>query len=159
METAMADSTDVTQPSALAPLIGEWRFVTRVGGQKMGSGRTTFEWVEDRAFVLQRADDEPDDDASKEWLDHSPMPVTAFIGLDDSAGTYTMLYADARGVRRVYQMSLTVELWKVWRDAPGFNQRFTGTFDDTGRVITGRWEMSADGDTWDVDFEMTYTKV
>jgi len=50
-------------------------------------------------------------------------------------------------------------VWKLWRDAPGFSQRFTGTFSDDGRTIKGRWEKSGDGAQWDHDFDLTYTKV
>jgi hypothetical protein len=47
----------------------------------------------------------------------------------------------------------------LWRDAPGFFQRFTGTFSDDGTRITGRCEASEDGSTWEPDFDVTYTKV
>lgn len=60
------------------------------------------------------------------------------MGLDDSRGQFTQLYADARGVYRVYQNSFQDGFWKVWRDAPpGFSQRFTGTFSDDGNMIVG----------------------
>ena len=51
-----------------------------------------------------------------------------------------------------------VHSWRIWRDAPGFNQRFTGTFDDAGTTITGAWEMSEDGTTWSKDFDLVYRK-
>ena len=47
----------------------------------------------------------------------------------------------------------------MWREAPGFFQRFTGTFSDDNNTITGRWEGSRDGSNWEPDFDMTYTKV
>ncbi len=56
-------------------------------------------------------------------------------------------------------MSLEDGVWKVWRDAPGFFQRFTGRFSEDGRSIEGAWERSADGSDWSLDFEGTYTKV
>ncbi len=84
------------------------------------------------------------------------MPVTSVIGLDDASGHFTMLYADARGVHRVYRMRLDDDTWRVWRDEPGFFQRFTGSFADGGRTIDGRWERSTDGSAWELDFEMRY---
>jgi hypothetical protein len=51
---------------------------------------------------------------------------------------FYMLYADARGVFRVYRMSLSDGVWKIGRDAPGFFQRFTGTFSADGNTITAR---------------------
>ena len=40
-----------------------------------------------------------------------------------------------------------------------FSQRFTGTFSEDGKTIEGRWEISHDGETWETDFDMTYTKI
>ena len=144
----------------LNPLVGEWEFQTHVDGQPMGRGRTVFEWQEGGAFLVQHADAEPaPPDVPTEWVANSPLPVTTIIGLDDSADAFCMLYADARQVFRVYQMSLTDGVWTIWRDAPGFFQRFTGTFSDDGNTITARWEGSPDGSTWKRDFDVTYTKI
>jgi hypothetical protein len=33
-------------------------------------------------------------------------------------------------------------VWKMWRDAPGFNQRYIGRISDDGKAITGQWEMT-----------------
>jgi hypothetical protein len=112
-------------------------------------GRATFDWIEGGAFLRER----------------SEVPNTAFpraiaiIGPDDSAETYSMLYFDSRGVSRIYQMSLNGETWKLWRDFPGFSQRFIGTFSDDHNKITARWEKSSDGRNWEHDFDITYTKV
>jgi hypothetical protein len=70
-----------------------------------------------------------------------------------------MAAADARGVYRVYQMSTVDGVWKLWRDSPGFFQRFTGTFGDDGDSIGGGWEKSPDGSNWETDFEVTYARV
>ena len=144
--------------SALERLIGTWDFETSSEGRFLGRGWTSFEWMENGAFVLQRADDTPDSETPKEWSDHSPMPVTAVIGADDTTGELVQLYSDARGVFRIYRMTLTDEAWTARRDAPGFNQRFIGTFDDDGTTIEGRWETSEDGSTWATDFDMVYRK-
>src|ERR1041385_1973919 len=142
----------------LETLVGAWAMQASVGGRAMGGGRTTFEWLEGGAFLLQHADAVPDENTPDAWRANSPFPVTAIIGLDDSAETFSMLYADARGVRRVSAMSLSNRVWKIWRHAPGFFQRFTGTFSDDGATITGRWEGSRDGSNWEPDFDMTYRK-
>lgn len=81
------------------------------------------------------------------------------IGPDDAAGTYCVLYYDSRGVSRIYQMSLSNGVWKVWRDFPGFSQRFIGTFNDDRNMITARWEKSSDSSNWEHDFDLTYTKI
>jgi hypothetical protein len=144
----------------LDALVGEWKVHASIGGQPVGSGRTTFEWMEGGAFLVQRTDaDPPPRGTPTEWIENRPEPVTAIIGLDDSTERFCMLYADARGVFRVYQMSLKDGVWNVWRDAHGFYQRFTGTFSSDGKAIAGRWETSPDGSTWERDFDLTYTKV
>ena len=56
-------------------------------------------------------------------------------------------------------MSLEDGAWKMWREAPGFSQRFMGTFSDDGNTITTRWEKSSDGVNWEHDLDLTYTMV
>ena len=153
----MTEGSAKSATTALRRLIGTWDFEASSEGQLLGRGWTTFEPMENGAFVLQRADDKPVPATSKDWSDHSPMPVTAVIGFDDTNGEITQLYSDARGVFRIYRMSLTDEAWTAWRDAPGFNQRFIGTFRGDS-TIEGRWETSEDGTTWTTDFEMVYRK-
>lgn len=121
--------------------------------------RTTFEWLEGGAFLVQRAEPVEPSEAPAEWLEHSPLPLVTIVGLDDSREEFTMLYADARGVFRVYRMGLRDGRWTLRRDAPGFSQRFTGTVADDGDTIAGSWERSADGAEWERDFDLTYTKV
>jgi hypothetical protein len=40
-----------------------------------------------------------------------------------------------------------------------FWQRFTGEFSADGGTISGRWETSQGGSTWEHDFDLTYRKV
>src|SRR5688572_10815698 len=112
--TGRADSTAAASP--LGRLFGTWDFETSSEGTFLGRGWTTFEPMDGGALVLQRADDEPDPATSTDWSDHSPMPVTAVIGVDDTTGEMVQLYSDARGVFRVYRMRLTDEEWSAWRD-------------------------------------------
>jgi hypothetical protein len=144
--------------SPLGRLIGTWDFEASSGARFLGRGWTSFEWIEGGAFILQRADDEPDPATPRDWSDHSPMPVTAVLGWDDTTGEGAQLYSDARGVFRIYRMSLTDEAWTVWREAPGFNQRFIGRFAAGGTTIEGRWETSEDGTAWAADFDMRYRR-
>jgi hypothetical protein len=58
-----------------------------------------------------------------------------------------------------YKMTLRDTIWKLWRNAPDFSSRFTGTFGDNGDTIIGVWELSEDGSTWKRDLELTYTLV
>jgi hypothetical protein len=63
-----------------------------------------------------------------------------------------------RDVARIYQMSLEGGVWKMWRAAPGFSQRITGTFSDDGNTITCHGELSRDGSNWEQDLDVTYTR-
>jgi hypothetical protein len=151
----------LTPHAALAQLerfIGTWDVTANFGGQVMGGVTATFGWLEGGAFVVERSVMEAADDVPAEILANSPLPTTRIIGYDDSAEMFTVLYADRRGVARVYQMRLVGDRWDMARDAPGFGQRFTAEFDAEGRTISGRWEMSSDNETWEHDFAMTYTR-
>jgi hypothetical protein len=79
--------------------------------------------------------------------------------MDDETGSFKLYYFDTRGVTRIYEMTLSDGVWKVWRDAPGFSQRFTGTFEDDGNAIHASWELSTDGSHWDHDLGLTYTRL
>ena len=69
-----------------------------------------------------------------------------------------MYYFDSHGVFRVYQGSVDDQGWRLWRDAPGFSQRFTGVFADGGNTITGTWQLSRDDVHWDDDLQITYRR-
>jgi hypothetical protein len=142
--------------SPLGQLIGTWEFEPSVGGRSPGRGRATFEWIEDGAFVLEHSDAEWTDPG---WVENAPATTQSVIGFDDTTGEISMLYADSRGVLRIYRGSLTDEAWRLERAAPDFRQRFVGVFRGDGRTIDGRWESSPDGTTWELDFAITYRKL
>jgi hypothetical protein len=144
-------------------LVGRWTMRAHVEGLDGGAGGsvwTEFSWQDDGLFLRQFANsDPPPAESPHEWMRHAPFPTTCLIGLDDASGGFTQLYADARGVHRVYRMSFDGRVWKLWRDAPGFNQRFTGTLSEDGDTIEGQWEASDDGVDWKVDFGLTFSRV
>ena len=111
-------------------------------------GLVSFEWVQDGAFLLMRMGDKSLSPPAAMWL----------IGRDESTPDYTMLYYDNRGVSRVYDMSFTSGVWKIWREAPGFSQRFEGKFSDDGNTVAASWEKSLDGTQWEHDFNVVYRK-
>lgn len=138
--------------------VGEWKLEVPLDGQMNWSGPVTFDWLEDGSFLVQRMEVGDLSDAPTGWIENAPHSTVWIIGLDDTSEQFTMLYADSRDVFRVYQMSLHDSVWEIWRDAPGFSQRFTGTFQDDGDTIDGRWEISDDGVEWEIDFDVTYTR-
>ena len=138
----------------LAPLIGAWDLeITsmsfRDDPSAMERGHSSFAWLEGGAFLVQHTEISAND---------FPRSV-AVMGADDEAGTYRMLYYDSRGVSRIYRMTFSGEIWTMWRDSPGFSQRFHGMVSEDGKIITARWEKSADGSNWEHDFALTYRKV
>jgi hypothetical protein len=144
-------------------LIGAWTMEATLGGHRLPPARTTFRWWEEAPFLVQHTDLDRDPfDAAplpEDLMSKSPMPVTAMIGLDDSCEEFSMLHADARGVVRVYHMTLNEAVWKIWRNARTFHQRFVGRFNDDATKITAVWEKSRDGSRWEHDLDMIYTKL
>jgi hypothetical protein len=139
----------------LDPLVRRWTAQPQVDG--VHPARSEFAWTEDGWF-LRQVTDRDQVPVGDPWRDVAPFPTVAMIGLDDSAGDFTMLYADARGVFRVYRMNVIGREWTIVRHAPGFNQRYVGTLSEDGDRVDGRWEASEDGQTWRVDFELNYTR-
>ena len=82
----------------------------------------------------------------------------AIIGCDAANGTYQQLYADDRGVCRIYEMSIGDGEWRLWRDGEPFSQRFSAKISKDGKTMVGRWEKKIDS-SWETDFELTYTRV
>ncbi len=111
-------------------------------------GDAYIEWVEGGAFLEVRQGGKRPTPPDAIWL----------IGRDESSGKYEVLYFDARGVSRIYQMSFEGSVWKMWREAPGFSQRYEGKLSEDGNIMSGHWEKSSDGLNWEHDFDITYTK-
>ena len=149
------ESNQAQNPLSNPPLtqlnvfVGKWQWEASLDGTPIGRGPSEFCWLEGGAFLVERAGAEQPEFPSS----------TINIGADDTSGMYSMLFYDSRGLARIYQMTLQDGIWKQWRDAPGFFQRFEGRFSDDGRTITGRYEKSADGVHWELDFDMIYTGV
>ncbi len=140
----------------LEAFIGEWALQASFPAAAAGvGGRAVFEWILGRQFVMEHAEipgvpEAPDS--------------TAVVGFDPARKAYRQHYFDSRGIARVYAMEFSDGVWTLVRDSADFtpldfSQRFTGQFSSDGQRITGRWETSSDGSTWEHDFDLTYTKV
>ena len=55
-------------------------------------------------------------------------------------------------------MSLKNGVWKMWRNAPGFSQRFKAVISNDHYTMTGEWEESNDGKKWEHDFDVRYSR-
>jgi hypothetical protein len=134
-------------------LIGAWdmrlsnaSFLPSMSDSVMG--HAAFEWRENGAFLIMYMGDQPPGTPDARWL----------ISRDETVPNYCMLYYDNREVSRVYEMSFSDGTWKIWRDSPGFSQRFEGKVGEDGDVISAHWEKSLDGLTWEHDFDVVYTR-
>ena len=141
------------------PLIGDWRVEGAIPIQPPTriSGGATIERLGE--FVVFRSVAEP----------HEVPDSISIIGGAPDGEPQPMHYFDARGVQRMYLMSLEGSTWKIWRapgedwngsHGPGFNQRFFGELSADGRTIEARWErgLGDAGDAWEIDFPITYTR-
>ncbi len=148
----MNESTNTTARERLEALVGEWSIEAGPpeGPPWPGEGSVIFEWLDDGIPLLV--------ERSHVDLPEAPDGV-AVIGCDGQNDTYYQLYTDDRDVQRLYAMSLKDGVWKLWREGAPFAQRFTGTFSEDGRTITGRWKLAEDGETWKTDFDITYTRI
>ena len=131
----------------LEVLVGKWTSASRKYPD--GRGRMTVAPTEGGKYLRIEAQ-----------VDDPRFPVsTQVVGGDEASDQYTSLYHDSRGVHRVYHMTVALGVWKIWREAPGFNQRYTGQISGDGKTIAGQWEFSEDGSKWEVDFDLSYRKV
>jgi hypothetical protein len=112
-------------------------------------GKTSFEWFEDETFIIVRS----------ELMENGPPGAVSIINRDDANGQCVMIYYDSRGVSRIYNMSFADKIWKLWRDAPGFNQKFEGAVSDNVNIIDAAWYAMEDGKTWVHDFNIRYEKL
>jgi hypothetical protein len=125
-------------------------------------GTVIIEWLEGERFLIHRA-----------RTDHPDFPdaisIIGFSGEDrvDAAGKEAavddqaqlqMHYYDSRGVFRVYQADIDDKAFRFWREAPGFSQRFTGTFTDGGDTMVGRSQLCQDEVNWLDDLQITYRR-
>ena len=135
-------------------LIGSWN-TTGTHGQVPDTtlrGRTSFEWLENGAFLLMRSEiDDP----------RFPSAIAIFgsdDAEDDGEAKYYMLTFDERGVSRKYKVTLRNNIWQWWRNAPGFFQRYQGIIGDGGNTIVAKGELSKDGLSWEKDLDLTYKR-
>ena len=80
-------------------------------------GSTTYEWLEGGRFLIQRSRN-----------DHERFPdAICLIGSPETGVGLAMESFDSRGVRRTYGVSLSDGVLRMWREHPGFDQRFSAT--------------------------------
>lgn len=138
----------------LEVLVGDWEMELSNAAflpspSDTAKGHISFEWLQDGAFLVMRMGDKLPSPPAAIWL----------ISRDESTPDYTVLYYDSRRVSRVYEMSFSDGVWKMWRESPSFWQHYEGTLSNNGNTITAHWEKSSDGTKWEHDFNITYTRI
>jgi hypothetical protein len=109
-------------------------------------GGTSFEWLEGGHFLIQRS-----------WSDDDRFPDgLSVIGAPEAGGGLVMEYFDSRGVRRTYRVSVEDGVWRVWRDSPAFDQRFSATLAPDS--FEGGFELAETPGDWQHDMKVTYRR-
>ena len=109
-------------------------------------GTTSFEWLVGGHFVVQRSHNE-----------HEQFPDgICLIGAPESGEGLVMEYFDSRGVRRTYQVALEDGVLRIWRDAPGFDQRMVATL--APDTFEGVYQLARTPGDWQDDLKVTYRR-
>jgi hypothetical protein len=109
-------------------------------------GSVTFEWLEGGRFIIQRSRN-----------DHESFPdAISVIGAPEAGDGLVMEYFDSRGVRRTYGVSLDDGVLRIWRDAPGFDQRFSATLGQDD--FEGQWQLAEAPGDWRDDLKVIYRR-
>lgn len=138
-----------TEPDvrALDALVGTWTTAaTHPQLDGVAPGTATFAWLDGGRFLIQRCSH-----------DHLLFPNSiAVLGPPEEGAGLVMEYFDSRGVRRTYRTSLDDGVWRYWRDAPGFDQRFSATLGPD--TFEGHWELARTRGDWHDDLHVSYRR-
>ena len=128
-------------------LIGTWvTEATHPMFDAVVPGSATFQWLEGGRFLIQRSRN-----------DHELFPdAISVIGAPEAGDGLVMEYFDSRGVRRTYGVSLDGGVLRIWRDAPGFDQRFSATLDPV--AFEGQWQLARAPGEWKDDLRVVYRR-
>ena len=127
-------------------LIGTWTTeATHPQFEGIVLGSATYEWLEGGRFLIQRTRNE-----------HELFPdAISVIGAPEDGDGLVMEYFDSRGVRRTYGVSFEDGVLRIWRDHPGFDQRFSAT--PAGDAFEGLWQVARTPGDWQDDLKVRYS--
>jgi hypothetical protein len=128
-------------------LIGSWATeATHPAFDAVVPGRITFEWLEGGHFLVVRA--RSDHELFPDWI--------GVVGAPEGGDGLVLEYFDSRGVRRTYGVSLDDAVLRMWRDAPGFDQRYSATLGHD--AFEGLWQLARTPGDWQDDLKVTYRR-
>jgi hypothetical protein len=70
-----------------------------------------------------------------------------------------MLYFDVRNVSREDRWTISGNVWTWSRNEPRFSQRMVLTIAEDGQSIEAKGQMSQNGQPWEPDLQLTYSRV
>lgn len=108
-------------------------------------GTDIYEWLPGGNFLIHKVDVRMGDEQ---------VYTTEIIGYDASTGTYVMHYFDHQGNSGKMAASVDSDIWTFI----GETERFTGSFNEAGDVISGKWKR-LDGDEWVDWMEITLSRI
>ena len=116
----------------LEPLVGTWEMTGRTldADEDNISGRTVFEWLPGRFFLLQRIE-----------MNFGGLEIKSFepIGYDAETGAFSSLvYSNLFGSPIPYRWDLRDGILTISTDLAG-GATFRGTFSDDGSTFSGGW--------------------
>jgi hypothetical protein len=128
-------------------LIGSWDTeATHPLFDAVVAGTTTFEWWEGGHFLVMRS-----------HAEHEQFPDgICVIGAPEEGDGLVMEYFDSRGVRRTYGISLEDGALRIWREAPGFDQRYSATLRPDR--FEGVWQLAETPGEWRDDLKVSYRR-
>jgi hypothetical protein len=146
MRSAMSERDPALEPFDV--LIGTWATeATHPLVDAVVPGRMTLEWLEGGHYLIQRSRN-----------DHELFPdAICVIGAPEDGGGLAMEYFDSRGMRRTYGISLEDGVLRIWRDAPGFDQRYSATV--APDTFEGIFQLAETPGDWRDDLKVTYRRV
>lgn len=142
----------VAEHERLAVLVGRWKTEgwTRETPDSPAAridAFDTYEWLPGGFGLLHVVDAK---------VGETKVEGAEIIGYDADRRAYVTQYVGSEG-STAYEASLTDDQGLVWRMRSA-TTRFTGTFSDDRAVITGYWELLADGGEWQRWMDITLTK-
>lgn len=117
----------------LHPFEGTWKtqgeiFATDSSPALTIEGTDIYEWLPGGYFLIHRVDVR---------MGGEQIDSIEIIGYDDSNDTYPMHYFGYQGSKGVMVAVCNSNTWVF----TGETERFTGSFNETGNILSGRWEQ------------------
>jgi hypothetical protein len=129
-------------------LIGTWatEATHRMLPDVVVPGTVTYEWLEGGHYLIQRSQN-----------DHELFPdAICVIGAPETGDGLVLEYFDSRGVRRTYGISLEDGVLRIWREAPGFDQRFSAQI--AHDRFEGVYQLAETPGDWEDDLKVSYRR-